>query len=413
MAVTYDGPSDTITVVGYTVGTPCTFTDIWNADQAGGPWGQVTLQGTNQFFIEANLQIGDGTNATWFQDMNVQVKMGDYTHRVMNNATCIWGELKDASVYATENGLDFETLSTNNFDGMGVESGGKLYVYSSRLKGIDAVWNSPIIGGGYTEYGELRIWNSVIDGFQSIGSRNANNSFHNSVISCERQAFQDVWIGHAEDLKCFSQAQHVLWIGAGVSLTLTDIIARDMPTYLLGRSNMNNDQYFINFDVDSWTFTGGGTGKAFRQYTFTLEVFKSNGVAVAGATVKLLNNDASEAFNVTTDASGCIAEQTVSRGYYDNANGDTLQDYGPFSLVVEKTGFETYVHEDITLDEPVDWRISLTSELTKPSIVTRTRTKIVEAPPKKMSRRELFDLFMLYRSALRVGEPQVLVVEES
>jgi len=35
MAITYDAPSNTITVTGYTEGSPCTFNDLWTADKAG------------------------------------------------------------------------------------------------------------------------------------------------------------------------------------------------------------------------------------------------------------------------------------------------------------------------------------------------------------------------------------------
>ena len=35
MGITYDAPNKTITIVGYTEGTPCTFTDLYNADKAG------------------------------------------------------------------------------------------------------------------------------------------------------------------------------------------------------------------------------------------------------------------------------------------------------------------------------------------------------------------------------------------
>jgi hypothetical protein len=39
---------------------------------------------------------------------------------------------------------------------------------------------------------------------------------------------------------------------------------------------------------------------------------------------------------VATSGSGDIATQTVSRGYYDQAHGNTLQDYGPHTLTISK-----------------------------------------------------------------------------
>ena len=46
-----------------------------------------------------------------------------------------------------------------------------------------------------------------------------------------------------------------------------------------------------------------------------------------------------------TDASGNIPTRCVTRGYYNAANGDTLQDYAPLLIVVTKDGYQEYRDE--------------------------------------------------------------------
>jgi hypothetical protein len=43
-----------------------------------------------------------------------------------------------------------------------------------------------------------------------------------------------------------------------------------------------------------------------------------------------------------TDANGNIPTRCVTRGYYDAAHGDTLQDYAPLLIVITKDGYQNY-----------------------------------------------------------------------
>jgi hypothetical protein len=70
-------------------------------------------------------------------------------------------------------------------------------------------------------------------------------------------------------------------------------------------------------------------------------------------------------FSVTADVvTGAIATQTVSRGYYNQPNGDTLQDYGPFTLTITKAGKMPYTQTGIVLSEKTKLLIALRDQLT-------------------------------------------------
>jgi hypothetical protein len=121
-----------------------------------------------------------------------------------------------------------------------------------------------------------------------------------------------------------------------------------------------NNFYLINVDTDEWNvlIDSASTGRLYRQYTFDLNVTDNNGVPLSGATVTLKDKNGNTVFSVTTAANGTIAEQTVSRGCYDYAHGSTLQDYGPFTLTISKSGYATYT-QIFTLTSKTSWQISL------------------------------------------------------
>jgi hypothetical protein len=116
---------------------------------------------------------------------------------------------------------------------------------------------------------------------------------------------------------------------------------------------------FIDPDVDTWAFIWSTEGLTiYRKYTFNL-------TTDPGATVTLKDNAGNTVFSVTSDAvTGAIATQTVSRGYYNSPNGNTLQNYGPFTLTVTKTGKMPYTQTGIVLAEKTKWQITLRDQLT-------------------------------------------------
>ncbi len=127
MAITYNAGTDTITVTGGTAGAPNTFTDIYNADVAGG-WGQVTK--TNNIFVfSAKLQVGDGSTATHLYDEFKKVTLNEIW-TVKNNATLKTGVLLAAESNHPRHGC-FLVLNTTAATAINVESGGTFYRYQT------------------------------------------------------------------------------------------------------------------------------------------------------------------------------------------------------------------------------------------------------------------------------------------
>jgi len=118
---------------------------------------------------------------------------------------------------------------------------------------------------------------------------------------------------------------------------------------------------FYIIDTD-WKWIGyfhySSSAKVYRQYTFNLKVVDENGNPINDAKVKVYNKSGNLVLENTTDADGQIPEQIITRGYYDQAHGNTLVDFSPHMCVVEKEGYETYTIQ-FTPTEAIDWQISL------------------------------------------------------
>ncbi len=124
MAITYNAGTDTITVTAGTAGAPNTFTDIYNADVAGG-WGQVTKT-SNLFVFSAKLQVGDGSTATYLHDTFKKVILNEIW-TIKNNA-----ELKTGLQISSKPRKGcFLVLNTTAATAINVESGGTFYQYQT------------------------------------------------------------------------------------------------------------------------------------------------------------------------------------------------------------------------------------------------------------------------------------------
>jgi len=147
----------------------------------------------------------------------------------------------------------------------------------------------------------------------------------------------------------------------------------------------NHTHNLTNLDLSESTggrlyldINGGGTvpaGNVLTQnikYTLDLKVIDEYGVAISGATVKMIDVNGNEVFTTTTDTDGNISEQTITTRYnsvtsngvsrttlsYDPRTGGTL--LIPLTLTINKTNYETY-NVTFNLTEKEDWTISLES----------------------------------------------------
>lgn len=363
MAITYNAGTNTITITGYTEGTPCTFLDIYNADVAGS-WGKVTRQCTNQYCIQAKLIIGDGSTATWFADEAQQIIIP--TGIITGSGWVVWcskkananfrlGKCTNATKKLTEAGCHIWITrdaagALTIFDGE--NSAGNIEIYSSHVYFGQAAQQCR-----FYRCQNGKFWGNNLDHKLQIASATGldiyNNNYFNvhSVLSGVNGSF---------NLLRFYKTTYITNLDQHLTsdITIKNVIARE-NTYVARGYSTSWNLYMINFDVDNWAFTYSGyTGKFYRQYEFDIKVQDKDGNAVNGVAVKIWDKDGALVVDTTTNASGVIPTQTISRGYYNQANGNTLQEYSPHTIQISKAGYETY-KKKWTLDDKTDWIIAL------------------------------------------------------
>jgi len=357
--ITYDSGTNTITVTGFTEATPCTFQDIYDADVIGG-WGVVTRQCNNQFCFGAKLQIGDGVNETWFADTNKEI-----SHAIDTNFIYIplgghfrCGEIVDVNNRTTKDGC---YIYTNSSDKNIIEfaNGGTVELLSSTISSETKTRIQSTYGGS-----GHKIWNcNIIHTGISVTGKCPDVDFYNTnwQKNNEGVAFTSTY---ADDIIISDCDYATIWFGVSNPVTIKNykIINEIYSFYCFG---MNTDLCVIDSDGDwtiKWFFTNNG--KIHRQYSFDLKVTDKEGGNINGATVKIWDKDSNLVVDTTTGADGTISTQTITRGYYNQANGDTLQDASPHLIKIEKAGYTTY-ETNFTIEEKTDWTISLNSAETK------------------------------------------------
>ena len=375
MAITYNVGTNTITVTGYTEGTPCNFTDLYNADVGGG-WGVFHKQGIFSFYSEAKLVFGDGSTTTWFADDHKILEFKDEiltSHwqafiEVKASAHFTLGKLVTESVKNTRQGctLIFEDAYYLPYL-IKSASGSYVYVYSSNITGRrDTRYPGYIETKGYG-----RFWNVLCDGIAGFYSACSTNTDLFNVIMTDCQipigsssTYNNIFILQKSGYYVIAPrgASDITMKNVNISDTIVNKFGlMDTYTYTL---------YCINFTyLGTWNFLNWATGgRVERQYEFDLKAIDKDNIPIQTATVKIWDKDSNLIIDTTTNASGDIATQTITRGYYNQPNGSTLQEASPHLIKIEKAGYTTY-EADFTLEEKTGWLIALqTSILRNPSM---------------------------------------------
>lgn len=363
MAITYNAGTNIITITGYTSGTPCTFLDIYNADVAGG-WGVVTRQCLNQYCIDAKIDFGDGSTATYFADINKMIIIPHgyssvaWVWTVKNNTNVRLGTLIDATTKTTRDGciiISIDTTSGTYGVFYGEDGSNRtLELYNTRI-------DLPYIPSTANRYsirqfsGTTKIYNFVS---LSQGYYLQNADIYDVVMGTGKYALERM-VNCTFDRLFLHNCTTAALLAYDSGINVKNVIAKN-NTNLFRDYHSATDSYLINVDSDAWTFNfiNAYTAKVYRQYKFDLKVIDKDNAAINGATVKIWDKDSNLIVDTTTNASGVIATQTITRGYYNKTNGDTLQEASPHLIKIEKASYTTY-EADFTLDAKKDWLIAL------------------------------------------------------
>jgi hypothetical protein len=351
-----------IRVTGGSSAAPVTFEDIYLADVAG-DWGQVIKLGDSTYAFACRLVIGESTGtSTYFKDTNkciIWLAGGINTHSyaiyVYTGSVFMLGESVDDATKNTRNGVTLINEDpTVGYDVnlIQTEVTNTVYLYSSTIV-CEIGTNLCRI------YGATRIWNCIFLGNRNyIRGANLKADMYNvTFCGCLTAGYQNPSTSVMDKILIYNCGYVGTYMENGNVLKNATFLNENKTCYIWGSSGSG---YYVNCVSYKWAmfWASGTTMKLYRQYEFDLTTDPS-------ATVTLKNNSGATVFSVAADAvTGAIATQTVSRGYYQRSTGDTLQDYGPFTLAIAKAGKMPYTQTGIVLAEKTKWQITLRDQLT-------------------------------------------------
>jgi len=368
--VTYDAPSNTITVTGGTEGTPATFADIQAANDAGG-WGVMTTQGGRQHFLTARFKIGDGSTTTHFKDVNKQIYFygSGLWLQTQNNAYFTLGEKIDGEPRSGCH-LCFDDLQYEFTDGLGV-SGATINLYDSII-----AWD----GADYTHLyfycaGEFnRVKFIPIRGDTSKNGLILHNTSDITLKDIYLELgfrFQFRNTPTIEPDKLILNASDGGFLEAGWCNPVT-IKNLELINYSSGTSiylQYCTDFYLINANSEAFSQVkiSRNGDKIHRQHTCNVHIADKDGSNLSGVTILCEDKDNNTVFSVNTGADGKIAEQVITYKKWEGTS-EILTEYSPHKFTISKAGYETLVLDEITVDEPIDWHLELLPALAEADV---------------------------------------------
>lgn len=361
--------SGIITAIGGGEGSELTFKDLWDADQANG-WNVVhNNNNTNvQFQFDCGIVLGNGTveGTTWFADTNVQVVFSSSASAnniyVKAYAHFRLGELYDATNKLGHKGVHISTYKTRAYlIRTSIAEAPEIELYGSTFWSTDG-------SGRLTLSTDDQVYNCILDKVYFFSSGAVLDLYDVTIKSVTGSTKYPLsrTAGTINKILVYN-CYYIAEAYDSTALSVSNIIAKNV-TRAMRCTAITTDKYLINVESNSWVFywAGVSTAEVYRQYTFNLCVYFPNGTAIQNANVTITHygQATTQDYNGLTDATGSIPEQTLSKGFYNQANGDTLQTYEPYNLQINNViGYNSY-NGNFTLSEETDWTITLTPEKT-------------------------------------------------
>lgn len=305
----------TIFVDGYTSGTPCTLTDIYNASVAGG-WGVVTKLG-NQFSFACNLW-NSSNNYITTQNEQIQFENNWF---LMGTSYSKWLIGKVYSGDKVWKGSSFVFLGSNvNYpSNAGFGSDSKIYnaqfrnIKLSSTIGFNGYW-----GGGIGDNARQSVADVYIEGFRQVAFRNTQGGvlgvkFQNQIENQGAIIANCVSFGGSFGWRCNS-----LDVDTHIhNCDFSKVSSNPLNPYL---NIAVNNKIFNCIDCDFGTFTyanyaswyyGNGTGNRVKmKASVLLKIVDEAGSAISGATVEVKDKDGNIAFSYLTNTDGYPGQES-------------------------------------------------------------------------------------------------------
>ena len=346
--------------------------DSFDYDLTQGQWGVVWFIGRNTYVFNCRIIISDGVTTTWFVDTNVHIEFLPTAFSaalqsafwVNANGHLRFGILTDTAEKVAEQGVCVKTQwSIVPVNGpiiiINSQVGSEVFLYASHFYSdqIDS-----LRGGRLCLRDTTNIYQCVFDQTAIFLMGGTIDIFDVTILhGSPWEGGIGVYGAGTYTLNRINlyDSPYAIYFNAAFAGDLTNLYTR-INNPLVYCFAITVDHYLINVDADAWIFLWAGvcTAEIYRQYEIDLTIRDRVTGALLNGTATLRNNTGAIVFAVPIVA-GVIATQTVSHGYFDQANGSIEQLYGPFRLTIESPGYQTYDDYNLPLDEKTELHIGM------------------------------------------------------
>ena len=320
-----------------------------------GSWGVIWDYGNGMFTVSSYLYVGNQSDSTYLTSLNEMIYFTLTSFRVTNNATFQIGEL-DSTWLAGENGSKIYVSTNNSVNRILVNgSGAFLKIYDSHIVNttnaqINVDWN-----------------NGIVQSYDTVFERNANE---NTIINVTGSVLvRTTFVGQRYfqvNATLSTPPDSVNAYGTGglrsynKSPTLKDLFVKRKTNPTIFNHNAPV-MTLVDTDTggDAWVVEIDRAGDIIHdKLTANIHVVDKNGDNIETANITCNDQFGTSCFDVNTDASGDIAEQTVlNRQWIDTS--ETLTTYSPHTFVISKAGYRTQTIIYNFSDGKVNWEVEL------------------------------------------------------
>ena len=422
MAVTKPN-ANLILVTGGTALSPNTMQGIYNADVSNS-WGNVTKLGDSTFFINCNLQIGDGTTPTYVRSFQEDIIIGTSsarrTYKVQPNATFQLGALDSQGFGINGSRLSIyeawvaqrSNFTLNNTETYNNQRGNTLF-YGSNIRFVYAYFVEMDFADG-VDFRDSNInagSNCLFSSTSSGQIRRCNFSVNTLFYIYTPNITLDA-------VNFIGQTEGILSGGSSV-LRNIDFGTKDLRRYYSADINLY-DCIIDNSKII--TDNSGGTRFIYKHFTHTVAIKDASNTAVQDVQLRLSDDLTSgERYNLATNASGEIAGQEVTAQTFTCVGGvATLEDKTNHTLRVRKFGYK-FQSIVVELNNKINTSLfvdtdSLLTETTKATIdvytVLDTNAKLYDYSRSWLSQSgnmQYADVFNLVGDAIDFGSVDVVI----
>ena len=361
-----------ITVCNGTSGTPLTFADMHDADVTGG-WGVITEIAENGCYkVDCNIDFGDGTESTYFRSSFEQIYFtDDKSFTIKNNATLqigkkqgdwgyagsAWSVAPAATWYIIATGLSTATFK----------------FYASNFHVRSAVVT-------YISDGTVELLNSIMSYTESEGySSNKRYVLANTIdsLTVKDVFFNDIWGLALRNTSATCEDVHIHHTAYGLNTdstapSLTGVRLTEATTALAYVSGSSASLTFVDpkEHITSIVIVTEEGNYIFERYSCNIHVVDEDGAAISGVTVDCQDESDNYVWtqgSITTDGNGDITEQIITYKRWLGTS-ETLTTYSPHKFTISAAGYDDFMIDNVTVDEPVKWHIELQKVRNRPQI---------------------------------------------